>query len=99
LRRLNVAHQLTYLLSRIEWDSNDCLKALYPVPPSELFSDNKDVIIDPSGCFGNPTIVGSKVPTFTIKEMYNSGHTLELISKLIKCSPEQIESAILFEST
>jgi uncharacterized protein (DUF433 family) len=98
-KQLAVDDTLRYLLTRLEWGKDGRASRLYPVvQPGKGLSSERSLMIDPAVSFGRPVIAGTGISTSVVSEMYEAGDSIEAIAEDYDCTPEQIASAIYFES-
>jgi len=97
--QLAMRETLKHLLTRVEWNADGLASRFFPVV--ELLPEpgtDKIIFLDPSIRFGKPVIAGKGVPTAAIASLYEAGDDIEAIADEFDCTPDQVKTAIRFES-
>jgi uncharacterized protein (DUF433 family) len=97
--QLAMRETLKHLLTRVEWNVEGIANRFFPV--IELVPDlesDKIIFLDPSIRFGKPIIAGKGVPTAAIASLYEAGDDIPDIADEFDCTPDQVKTAIRFES-
>ena len=96
--QLTIRETLKHLLSRVEWDERDIATRFFPFIHAEGNND-RILYIDPRIAFGKPLIVGTRIPSGSIIDLYDAGDEIEDIANEFGCTPKQVKAAIQFESS
>lgn len=98
--QLAMRETLKHLLTRVEWDANGIATRFFPI--TELVPDpesDKIIYLDPTIRFGRPVIAGKGIPTAAIASLYEAGDDIDDIADEFDCTPQQVKTAIRFESS
>ena len=95
--QLAIRELLEKYLRRVERDERKLAVRLFPYTSKQEIEDVRLVVIDPRVSFGRPVITGSGVATFIIAERFESGESIEELSRDYIMEREEIEEAIRCE--
>ena len=77
-------------LDKIDFNEDNIATRFFPL------GLDKNVVVDPTHQFGQPTILGTNIKTQTIYNLHLGGETIRNISNLYNISSVKIEDAICF---
>lgn len=83
-------------LRRIDWDTTNLPKRLYPFLSAATSAD-RPIAIDPAIAFGRPIVLSSGISTRTIAERIDAGEDLADLSLDYDMSEAEIREAVLYE--
>jgi uncharacterized protein (DUF433 family) len=86
---------LTRYLSRVDKEDGMPVR-LFPLSTDRL-DGPKIVAIDPEIVFGQPCIVGTRIPTAIIAERYKAGDRIADLALDYGCEPDKVEEAVRYE--
>jgi uncharacterized protein (DUF433 family) len=84
-------------LQRVEWDARQFPVRLFPFLLSDASDPERPIAIDPSIAFGRPILLRRGITTAVIAERIDAGESVGEVATDYDLSPDEIESAILYE--
>ena len=85
-------------LNRVEWDENAFPVRLFASTRGSVSnSDVRTVAISADVAFGRPVLVNGSITTAAIAKRIDAGETIDELADDYDLSPQDIESAVLFE--
>jgi uncharacterized protein (DUF433 family) len=87
-RQTNFERMVQDYAKKIDFDSADLAERYWPL------GKHRQVVVDPLHQFGMPTIAGTNINTHTIRSMYLSGESPEILSGLFNIPLSAVQDAL-----
>jgi uncharacterized protein (DUF433 family) len=89
-RQTNFERMVRDYAKKIDFNGNDLAERYWPM------GKNHKVVVDPKHQFGLPTIVDTNINTHTLRSMFRSGETPEVLSEMFGISLNAVKDALVF---
>lgn len=94
--QIAMRRMLEVFLSRVDWDDRDIPIRLYPFLMGADAS-RRSIVIDPEVSFGRPILADSGISTSALVQRINAGEKIDAVARDYDITPQDVETAILFE--